>query len=151
MDNLRFLTVEQTLADAAHFIGHIKATTPGAHDSPVVVVGQHYGGSLALWFRQKYPHLAVGAWGSSSPVLAIQNNQQYKVNAGATILELAGMECYSVIEDGFREMEALANAGNLRELGEAVNVCEQHGLESHNDVALLFLIISEFFTSITTL
>lgn len=60
--NLRFLTTEQALADVSHFVTHIKSNsvTPGARDSPVVVIGAHYSGSLAVWFRQKYPHLAQG-------------------------------------------------------------------------------------------
>lgn len=61
-ENLRFLNVEQALADTAHFVEHIKlnSVTPGAQNSPVVVVGGHYSASLALWFRQSYPHLTIG-------------------------------------------------------------------------------------------
>lgn len=55
VENLRFLTVDQALADTAHFITNITAETPGAEESPVIVIGGHYSGSLAVWFRQKYP------------------------------------------------------------------------------------------------
>lgn len=59
-ENLRFLHPEQALADTAHFINHIQATVPGASTSPFILVGGHYSASLAVWFRQSYPHLALG-------------------------------------------------------------------------------------------
>ncbi len=58
--NLRFLSVEQALADTAHFINHIQTTVPGAVNSQFILVGGHYSASLAVWFRQSYPHLALG-------------------------------------------------------------------------------------------
>lgn len=55
-DNLRFLTVDQALADTAHFIEFIKSGEfPGAEDAPVTVIGGHYSASMAAWFRQAYP------------------------------------------------------------------------------------------------
>lgn len=151
MENLQYLTVEQALADTANFIRHIKSTTPGAENSPVILAGRHYGGSLAVWFRQKYPHLTAGVWASSAPLQSLHNHQQYMVNAAATIRELAGVECYNVIDAGFAELEAIAVEGRLAELNKLFNVCEEHPLESNNDVATLFLILSDLFSSISTL
>lgn len=151
VENLKYLTVEQSLADAAHFIDHIKSVTPGAQNSPVVVVGQYFGGGMAIWFRKKYPHLAVAAWGSSAPVVALQNNQEFKVNAGATIRSLAGDQCYNAIDAGFREAEALALDNKLAELTQIMNVCAEHDLETNNDVSMLFMMISDFFSSISDL
>lgn len=59
-ENLVFLTPEQALADAAHFINHIRNILPGGEDSEVILVGGHYSASLAIWFRQRYPHLSSG-------------------------------------------------------------------------------------------
>lgn len=46
--------MEQALADTAHFIEYIKsnAVTPGAQNSPVIVIGGQYSASLAAWARQ---------------------------------------------------------------------------------------------------
>lgn len=55
--NLRFLNVEQALADVAHFVTHVTSeeVSPGGSESAVIVTGGHYSASLAIWFRQKYP------------------------------------------------------------------------------------------------
>lgn len=54
-ENLRWLTVDQALADTAHFVDFVKGEFPGADDAPVIVIGGHYSASLAMWFRQSYP------------------------------------------------------------------------------------------------
>lgn len=59
-ENIRFLTPEQALADTAHFINHIRRTEAGGQNSPIILVGGHYSASLAVWFRQRYPHLSTG-------------------------------------------------------------------------------------------
>ena len=70
VENLRFLNVDQALADLAHFITHVKATYPGTQDSGVIMVGASYSATMVTWFRQKYPHLVDGVWASSAPLLA---------------------------------------------------------------------------------
>lgn len=88
--NLRYLSVEQVLADTAHFVEHIKlhSVTPGAEDSPIVVIGRRYAGSLSIWFRASYPHLTVGAWSSSSPTQALVDHFQYKVRCQKLLVYL---------------------------------------------------------------
>lgn len=113
-------------------------------------MGRNYGGSMAVWFRQKYPHLTAGAWASSSAVLSLQNHQQYKENAGTRIRELAGDECYDAIAAGFRGLEALAGEGKLSEVGGLLKVCDENPLETENDVAAMFLMVSEFFAGIAS-
>ena len=70
MENLRWLNVDQALADLAHFIIHIKETYPGTENSGVIMVGGSYSATMVTWFRQKYPHLVNGVWSSSAPLLA---------------------------------------------------------------------------------
>lgn len=67
---LRFLTMEQALADYAQLIHTLKATRPGAGGSAVVAIGGSYGGMLAAWLRLHYPTAVVGAVAGSAPVLA---------------------------------------------------------------------------------
>ncbi|KAB5552969.1 hypothetical protein DKX38_010280 [Salix brachista] len=69
---LGYLTSTQALADYATLIIDLKKNLSAA-DSPVVVFGGSYGGMLAAWFRLKYPHIAIGALASSSPILNFEN------------------------------------------------------------------------------
>lgn len=55
--NLRYLTAQQAIADLAQFISFVKANYYGAQDSRVILWGRGYGGTLAVWARQKYPNL----------------------------------------------------------------------------------------------
>ena len=64
--NLRYLTVENALADIAVAIDMAQKHATGKH--PVMVIGGSYPGALAAWFRYKYPHLATGALASSAVV-----------------------------------------------------------------------------------
>lgn len=71
-DNLRFLSSRQALADLAHFRTMI-AETRGLTNAKWVAFGGSYPGSLAAWFRLKYPHLVHAAVATSAPVHATVN------------------------------------------------------------------------------
>nr|POF08670.1 lysosomal pro-x carboxypeptidase [Quercus suber] len=58
----------QAIADYAEVIIDLKKNL-SADSSPVIVFGGSYGGTLAAWFRLKYPHIAMGAVASSPPLL----------------------------------------------------------------------------------
>lgn len=73
LPNLRYLTSEQALSDLAYFItkmsksGQYKITPK----NPWLTIGGSYPGALSAWFRNKYPHLTIGAIASSAVVLAV--------------------------------------------------------------------------------
>lgn len=69
-ENLRYLSIDQSLADLAYFIEYQKETLSGASASKVVIVGGSYAGTMATWARIKYPHLIDAAWSSSGPLEA---------------------------------------------------------------------------------
>jgi pimeloyl-ACP methyl ester carboxylesterase len=58
----QYCTIDQALSDLAAIARLLSGVTT------LVVVGFGYGGTLAAFFRQKYPQLANGAWAASSPV-----------------------------------------------------------------------------------
>lgn len=71
-DNLRFLSSRQALADLAHFRTSI-AEARGLTNAKWVAFGGSYPGSLAAWFRLKYPHMVHAAVATSAPVRATVN------------------------------------------------------------------------------
>ena len=60
LENIRYLSSEQALADYVYLIDHLKKTIPGADRSAVIAFGGSYGAELAAWIRIKYPHIVHG-------------------------------------------------------------------------------------------
>ena len=56
-DNIKYLTVDQTLMDYTYLIQNLKAVNPNYKYSPVFAFGGSYGGMLAAWYRMKFPHI----------------------------------------------------------------------------------------------
>lgn len=70
-DSLRFLTTEQSLADSAYFIRHVRLPGLGSIDwqnTPVIYYGGSYAGGKAAFMRKLYPDLVYGAIASSESV-----------------------------------------------------------------------------------
>jgi pimeloyl-ACP methyl ester carboxylesterase len=138
LDNMRFLNIDQALADLAHFITYMKEQIPGIRNSPVVLVGCSYSGTMVTWFMQKYPHLAVGAWSMSAPLLAKVDFVEYKEVVSRAVTEVGGEQCSGRIRSAFQQMEAFVAAGNAAELERLFNLCEPLDLTNDLDVWSLF-------------
>ena len=71
VENLRYLTTEQALADLAYFITEFKEDIDDdLKMAKVVTFGGSYPGTLSAWMRLKYPHIIHAAVSSSAPLLA---------------------------------------------------------------------------------
>lgn len=70
IDNLKYLTSHQALADIALFIESMNVKYRLDSSQKWIVFGGSYAGSLAAWAREKYPNLIYGAISSSGPLLA---------------------------------------------------------------------------------
>ncbi|KAM6987643.1 thymus-specific serine protease [Tautogolabrus adspersus] len=75
-NNLRFLSSRQALADLAHF-RTVMAEDRGLTNSKWVAFGGSYPGSLAAWFRLKFPHLVHASVATSAPLHATVNFPEY--------------------------------------------------------------------------
>jgi hypothetical protein len=147
-ENLRYLNVDQALADLAHFIVFARQTIPGLENSKVILVGGSYSATMAVWFRQKYPHLAVGSWASSAPLLAKVDFVEYKEVVGDSIKLLGGEECYNAIQQGFLEIENLIKDNQFEIIEEKFNLCDRIEINSELDKWFLFDTISEEFSGL---
>ncbi|XP_028319763.1 thymus-specific serine protease [Gouania willdenowi] len=76
IDNLRYLSSRQALADLAHFRTVI-GESRGLSNERWVAFGGSYPGSLAAWFRLKYPHLVSASVATSAPVHGTVNFPEY--------------------------------------------------------------------------
>ncbi len=101
--NLRYLSTSQALADAAHFQQSIQKNL--GLNGKWVAIGGSYPGSLAAYYRSRYPKLAVGALSSSGPVIAQENFEEYDHH----VWKVAGSDCAGQIQKVVAQVEAALN------------------------------------------
>jgi hypothetical protein len=83
---LRFLSVEQALADTAEIIEFVLSNRSLDRDKhPVVTFGGSYSGGTAAWFRMLYPNVTSASVSSSGVVNAIVNFTGFDEQVAAAI------------------------------------------------------------------
>ncbi|KAJ2819806.1 hypothetical protein GGI24_004675 [Coemansia furcata] len=117
--SLKYLTLENTLEDFAHFIRVAKANssslfeTAVSANSTIVFVGGSYGGALAAWMRAKYPDLVTAAWASSAPVFNYIDFYQLDQALGR---HLTARRCGEAFAQGVKDLDAILLSNNNSEL-----------------------------------
>ncbi len=134
LENLRYLSSEQSLNDLADLIKVIQARySLNNQDNPVISFGCSYGANLAAWSRIKYPHLVQAAVSSSGPVEA-----SAKFAAAASMIPKyfsdpkygGSPECLDGIAKSFKQIIELLDSGDREgELQEAFSSCNRITLE----------------------
>ncbi len=102
-DNLKYLTTDFALQDAAAFQAFAESQLQLT--GKWVVVGGSYPGSLAAYYRLKYPNLVEGALASSGPVQARANFEDYDHH----VFQVAGPQCAAQIKKVVAQIEAVLN------------------------------------------
>ncbi|XP_062172744.1 uncharacterized protein LOC133878226 [Alnus glutinosa] len=107
---LGYFNSAQAIADYAEIIIHVKEKLDAKH-SPVIVIGGSYGGMLASWFRLKYPHVAIGAFASSAPILYFDDitPQDGYYSIVAKDFREASESCYQTIKKSWSEIDEVAS------------------------------------------
>lgn len=146
--NLKYLSVDQSLADLAHFVREITADKQLNATGGVIVVGGSYSATMAAWFRQKYPHLVKGAWASSAPLQAKVNFFEYTETVGKSIRKIGGEECYENIETAFEAIEDLITNDDMETLKKLFNICDDFDTENVYDVYNFIWSIKNVFSGI---
>lgn len=147
-ESLKYLSVDQSLADTAHFITEFKRTHPRYANSSVVVIGGSYSATMATWFRQKYPHLVVGAWASSAPLLAQVDFKEYKEVVAQSIELIGGKTCLDAVAKGFALAEELVTKNQTDELKKVFNLCDDFDGSDKWNIWNLFSEISDIFAGV---
>jgi len=121
--HLQYLSSQQALEDAAHFITQMQ-TKYNAQKSPVVTFGGSYPGNLAAWFRYKYPHITIGSIASSAPVLAVADFYQYLDVVDLSLADFSGQACDFAIYTATQDIqEMLQDTNQKKKIEEMFNVC----------------------------
>lgn len=111
--NLKWLNTDQALADVAYFATTLSeqfAQEYGVPKKRWLVIGGSYPGALVSWFRNKYPHIAFGAWSSSGVVNAIQDFHQFDETV-TFALRKSGEECPATLRKLIEFTDAEFDAG----------------------------------------
>lgn len=100
-ESLKYLTVENALADTAMFLEVINEKLQkqfGGQRRQVVVIGGSYPGAVSAWMRYKYPHVVDASISSSGVVNAILNYDMYDYQVYNSTSRSEG-ECAGVIRN----------------------------------------------------
>ena len=131
----------------AHFITHFKQNET-YRDSQVVIVGGSYGGTMVAWFRQLYPHLVVGAWSSSAPVLAKVDYVEYKEVVGSGFQTVGGDPCYERLQNAFAQAEEMIENEEFEEFRQLFGLCDDFNGTRSLDVWSAFSTFSDVLAGI---
>lgn len=113
IESLSLLTIEQALADAAEFILKMKIKYNFKSTQKWIIFGGSYGGALATWLVEKYPHLAYGAVGSSGTENAVLNFGGYFTEI-SKIIGHTSKKCVNKIRKGFDQLQKMLKSQNGR-------------------------------------
>lgn len=145
VENLKYLSVDQALADLAHFITEITSDRQLNATGGVILVGGSYGGTMVTWFRQKYPHLVNGAWASSAPLNAQVDFHEYKEVVSQSILTVGGEECYNKVVESFIALEDLLENDEIVRVRALFELCEDFDDNDHWNVWTFNSYVAEVF------
>ncbi|KFB43595.1 AGAP001240-PA-like protein [Anopheles sinensis] len=147
-DKLKYLNIDQALADLARFVVEQRKTIPGAQESGVIMVGGSYSATMVTWFRQKYPHLINGAWASSAPVFAKMEFTEYKEIVSESIRLVGGANCANRIERAIKQVEELLENGDYARVATEFRLCSDVDLANPLDRMNFFSSISDEFAGV---
>ncbi|KAF4651687.1 hypothetical protein FOL46_000182, partial [Perkinsus olseni] len=117
-DCLRYLTIEQALADYSVLIDHLFDEYALPASTATIAFGGSYGGMLASAFRYKYPHIVDGAIAASAPIFAIGGvtPDPSKASFNEIITRDAGPVCAKRFRDTLKLVYKLSETEEGRDL-----------------------------------
>ncbi|XP_077397024.1 thymus-specific serine protease [Festucalex cinctus] len=133
-ENLRFLSSHQALADLAHF-RTVMAETQGLVNRKWVAFGGSYPGSLAAWFRLKYPHLVHASVATSAPIHATVNFPEYLEVVGRSLAS-ENTDCPLLVKKASDTLiERLSDPATYDNITKDFNLCSKLEIQTETDSA----------------
>jgi len=124
-ENLKYLTVEQAIADFVLVIEDYKERN-GIQDMPVIAFGGSYGGMLAAATRIHYPTVVDMALAASAPIPQALNGNV----PGTTFFETTtedyrqiNEQCPGKIQNAFQMLQQAADVGDYQKLSDLFLTC----------------------------
>ncbi|CAL8295962.1 unnamed protein product [Merluccius merluccius] len=146
-ENMRFLSSRQALADLAHF-RTVMGEAHGLTKSQWVAFGGSYPGSLATWFRLKYPHLVHASVATSAPVHATVNFPEY-LEVVWRSLASENPECPLLVEKASDTLiERLKEPKTFDAITKDFNLCSPLRLQSDMDSAFFLESLAGIFMDV---
>jgi len=136
-ENLEYLSSEQALADLANFVIGMSASL-GLDNNKWIAFGGSYPGSLAAWFRLKYPHLVHASIASSAPIFAKLNFYEY-LEVVSDSLDKAVPGCTDSVSSATLDIQKLlVDDKGVRQIKEQFKLCDDIDSGNTDDIANLF-------------
>uniref|UniRef100_A0A668A8S4 Serine protease 59, putative n=1 Tax=Myripristis murdjan TaxID=586833 RepID=A0A668A8S4_9TELE len=146
-DNLRFLSSRQALADLAHF-RTVMADALALTKRKWVAFGGSYPGSLAAWFRLKYPHLVHASVATSAPVHATVNFPEY-LEVVWRSLASENPECPLLVKKASDTLlERLKDPKTYDNITNDFNLCSKLQIQTEMDSAYLLEMLAGNFMDV---
>lgn len=140
--NLAYLSSEQALADLATFTKAMKEHL-GLTTNKWIAIGGSYPGSLAAWYRLKYPHLVDGAVAVSAPIVAHLNFKEY-LEVVRDSLATVGEDCNVAISIANHELHLLLQQkSGWKIISKQFRLCSPLDGYNKKDVANFFSMLTE--------
>jgi len=123
VENLRWFTPEQILADYNRFISEMNKQFFNGKQMRWVLFGGSYPGSLTAWMRATYPDSSIGGISSSSAVNLWVDYYGYATNMQKNYKKQSA-SCAKNIEDGFKKIQTMSYSETGRaQLKTIFNLC----------------------------
>ncbi|XP_001947565.2 putative serine protease K12H4.7 [Acyrthosiphon pisum] len=137
--NLKYLTVEQVLADLETFISTISNDNEETlRNAKWIVFGGSYSGSLAAWLRMKYPHLVYAAVSSSSPLMAKIDYKDFYMAIQNTISNYNPKCASNIIEATSTISDLLETSYGAKYVDKKFKTCSDMNIKNKKDKTVFF-------------
>ncbi|KAJ2939061.1 hypothetical protein O0L34_g10250 [Tuta absoluta] len=140
VSELRWLTVDQALADLAQFIKIVKSDSfqNGIfRNAKVILTGCSYAGTMVTWMRLAYPHLVDAVFSDSGPLHAQEDFPEYLETITEALRAQGSQQCVDSIREGMVGLKALVQS-NPQTVSNMFNTCSQLDASSGLDVATFY-------------